>query len=77
MKLHEAKQASSEAIRKSRKNGDRVKQIIREVDEIEGEVQKTIRRFSQRLKRYHANLTKRTKVPPADVDVVDCSEGGD
>lgn len=77
MKLHEAKQASSEALRKSRQNGDRVEEIMREADEIEGEVQKLIRRFTRRLERYRANLVRRVNESTTKTGIVDGDEGGE
>ncbi len=77
MKLHEAKQASSEAMKRSRRNGDRVEQIIREADVVEGEVQKMIRRFSQRLKRFRDKMTERVNEAAANADVGDSDEGGE
>jgi len=69
MKLHEAKQARSEALKKCRQNGDRVEEIMREADEVEGEVQKFIRRYSQRLKRYRDRLAERMNAAAASADV--------
>jgi len=71
MKLHEAKQARSEALRKCRQNGDRVEEIMREAEEIEGEVQKFIRRFTRRLERYRADLAERMNAAAASADVGD------
>lgn len=76
MKLNKAKQACSEAIRKSRKNGDRVEEIMREADEVEGEVQKMIRRFTRRLERYRADLAKRVNAAAANADVGDVHHAG-
>lgn len=71
MKLHEAKQASSEALKKCRQNGDRVEEIMREADEVEGEVQKFIRRFTRRLERYRARVAERMNAAAASADVGD------
>lgn len=59
MKLNEAKQASSDAIKRSRRNGDDVEKIMREAEEVEGGVKKMIQRFTQRIKLYRAKLAER------------------
>jgi len=69
MKLHEAKQAHSEAIKRSRKNGDEVERIKQEAEEVEGEVQKMIKRFSRRLERYRAMVAERVNEAAANAEV--------
>lgn len=76
MKLHEAKQARSEVLRQSRANGDQVEQIMHEVDVVESEVQKIIKRFSRRLERYRADLAKRANAAAAEAEVGDGSPTG-
>ena len=77
MKLDEAKQARSEAIRKSRQNGDRVEEIMREAEEVEGEVQKFIRRYTQRLKRFRDKLAERMNAAAETAETGDGDESGE
>lgn len=76
MKAVKAKRAQ-EAAQKSRENGERVEQIIREADVVEGEVQKTIRRFRQRLKRHRDMVAERASKAAEAANARDGGAGGE